>query len=99
MKKNDISTHVLSTLCFGIILSLSDQKIRKLGKNKGIQSTYLDIAVCITAFFAAIWLLPTTTLVSEGSTRSIPFYISVWRMKYALRNPAVEQAKKAEIEL
>ena len=99
MNTNNIWIHILSISFSGIICSFSNQKIRKHGNNKGIQSTYHDIAVCITAFFAAILLLPIITSGLDGSTRSIPFFISVWRMKYALRNPAVEQAKKTEIEL
>ena len=49
VKKKDISTQVLKNLFFGIILNFSNIYIKKLGKKRGTQRMYLEMAVCMTA--------------------------------------------------
>jgi hypothetical protein len=86
------STQVLSAKLFGINLILSIIKRHIGGMKMGIAKTYLEIAVYVTALLAHAfdfpWELP------FSSTASIPFYNSVFLINHALREPAVEQAKK-----
>jgi hypothetical protein len=58
--KKDSSSIVLSTKFFGIIFRFSTKYNAALGRNNGKHRIYREIAVSITAFFAAALLLPTT---------------------------------------
>jgi hypothetical protein len=66
------------------------------GKIIGIANRYLDMAVCITALCAAAWLRPSCIFGFSGSKMLIPEVNSVYLIRYAFKNPAVETAKKAE---
>ena len=71
---------------------------QKDGIKSGTHNMYLDIAVCITAWLAATFDTPIGISGNLGSMTLIPFSSSVYLMKKALRNPAVEHAKKALTE-
>ena len=90
--KNDASIKFLKYRFFGINFVRSMAMIAIGGRNiVTLKSTRL-IAVYKTAFYAAFFDTPTGSLVS-GSTTSIPFFISVYRMTHAFKKPAIEQAQ------
>ena len=64
-----------------------------VGINKGSYRIILDDAVCITALFAAMWLLPIEINGLAGLKMLMPASSSWVRIKKVFRNPAAAFAK------
>ena len=69
---NMVYRRVNGTNLRGIIPILAIPSMHREGTKMGKASIYLDMDVCITAYFAAAWLRPMTVFGSDGSTTSMP---------------------------
>ena len=83
----------MAALFVGVSLAFSIPTRMAGGMNMGTTRKMRLMAVWSTATFAQFYDLPRGSPVVLSRT-SIPVFISVCRMKYAFRKPALETAKK-----